>query len=466
MRFLKETLKNLPWLAGLFRERDKLREEGRKLREEVYRLEHIIEGLQSTLNQPPEHFYSPVVSPAEIRQYEWALFDANVEEIAGIDLNDEGQLELMEKFQRFYDELPFPDQKSESFRYHLDNPNFAYSDGIYLYCLIRHLKPRRIIEIGSGFSSCVMLDTNRLFSENSIRCTFIEPFPKLLRRLLRPEDESKVEILAMRLQAVDLNIFRSLSAGDILFIDSTHVAKANSDVNWIFFRILPLLNSGVYIHFHDIFYPFEYTREWLYEGRSWNEAYMLRAFLQNNRAFRVRLFRHYLKRFHSDLIQPRMPLCLANVPGSLWIEKTEAPAEKEIAAITGRKIPPIPDRIEVGALTHPRQLGEGWYDQEGEARWMQLRAGARLRGPGNGDQRLWIAAWNPSYGMEFTVSAEGLSVGKYSMKEPGHFQCSFALPPSLLNKSEFALLMEVHPQYQPPGDSRELGLCFGIIEIR
>ena len=131
--------------------------------------------------------------------------------------------------------------------------------------------------MGSGYSSCVILDTNELFFNNNISCIFIEPYPQLQESLLKENDKDKIEIIPKRLQDVEVSKFSSLSSGDILFVDSTHVSKVDSDVNYIFFEILPSLTNGVYIHFHDIFYPFEYPKEWIYEGRAWNENYILRA---------------------------------------------------------------------------------------------------------------------------------------------------------------------------------------------
>jgi len=128
-------------------------------------------------------------------------------------------------------------------------------------------------------------------------------------------------MLPSRLQDVDASEFEALRANDILFIDSTHVSKINSDVNRIFFEILPRLSPGVHIHFHDISYPFEYPKEWVYEGRAWNEAYMLRTFLQYNTAFRIVLMNTFMERYHESFFQERMPLCLKNIGGSIWIRK-------------------------------------------------------------------------------------------------------------------------------------------------
>lgn len=139
--------------------------------------------------------------------------------------------------------------------------------------------------------------------------------------MIRKEDKKKIYIIENKLENISLDIFLNLSEGDILFIDSTHVSKINSNINRIFFEILPILKSGVNIHFHDIFYPFEYPKEWIYEGRAWNEAYLLRAFLLFNDTFEIQYFNDFLGKYHEDLIKKEMPLCLKNKGGSIWIKK-------------------------------------------------------------------------------------------------------------------------------------------------
>ncbi len=186
---------------------------------------------------------------------------------------------------------------------------------------MRHLRPRRIIEVGSGYSSCVILDTNELYFEGKIECTFIDPYPRLLRSLLKRGDADRCPVIARNLQDVDLAAFAPLEAGDILFIDSSHVAKVNSDVNYVFAHILPSLARGVVVHFHDIFYPFEYPKVWVYRGIAWNEAYVLRAFLQYNSAFEILLFNSFLWQFHEHRVVWAMPLCANNPGASLWLRK-------------------------------------------------------------------------------------------------------------------------------------------------
>jgi len=272
----------------------------------------------------PGHFYSPYPFIEEIKLKEKEIFESFSKEIPGIELNESEQLTLFNEFERYYKELPF-DDKTDGLRYFFTkdvagSTPYGYPDGLILYSMIRHLQPKRIIEVGSGYSSCVTLDTNELFFNNSISCTFIEPYPQKLFSLLKEGDLNRIEVISTQLQDVPLSKFSALSAGDVLFIDSTHVSKVNSDVNYIFFEILPCLNQGVYIHFHDIFYPFEYPKKWIYSGVAWNEDYMLRAFLQYNNAFKIIFFNNFLFRFHEDKFREGMPL-IKRRGSSCWIKK-------------------------------------------------------------------------------------------------------------------------------------------------
>ena len=114
-----------------------------------------------------------------------------------------------------------------------------------------------------------------------------------------------------------------LEKNDILFIDSTHVSKAGSDVNYILFEILPTLKEGVIIHFHDVFYPFEYPQGWIEKGFAWNEDYLLRAFLMYNSNFELLFFNTYMEQFHKTWIAKNMPDILKNMGGGLWLRKVK-----------------------------------------------------------------------------------------------------------------------------------------------
>jgi len=305
LTLLKSAIKRLPIIHDFVAERD-------KLLSELVALKRFA---------PPGHFFSPIPSLDEIRKDESRIFESVPRDIIGVELHEPEQLTLLDEIAHSYKEMPFQSHKVEGLRYYFENPAYSYSDAIILHCMIRYLEPKRIIEVGSGFSSCVTLDTNELFFNGSILTTFIEPYPHLLMSLVKDKDKGSIRMLPYRLQDVAVSEFEALRANDILFIDSTHVSKVNSDVNRIFFEILPRLSPGVHIHFHDIFYPFEYPKEWVYEGRAWNEAYMLRTFLQYNTAFRVVLMNTFMERYHESFFQERMPLCLKNTGGSIWIRK-------------------------------------------------------------------------------------------------------------------------------------------------
>ncbi|MBS1917779.1 MAG: class I SAM-dependent methyltransferase [Bacteroidetes bacterium] len=271
---------------------------------------------------PPGHFYSPIVSIAEVEKNQEKIFSFS-SKVSGISLNEEKQKELLNELQKNYTDIPYFDPNRIGLRYYFNNNTFEYSDAIFLHLLIRHYAPKRIIEIGSGFSSAVMLDTNEIFFDNDIKLTFIEPYPDRLKKLLKPNELELINLLSQNLQDVPIDIFKQLEAGDILFVDSTHVSKTGSDVNTILFDILPILPQGVIIHFHDIFYPFEYPKEWVlgWSGFGWNEIYMVRAFLTNNEAYEILLFNTMMEEIYKDWFTEKMPLCLANKGGSLWLKK-------------------------------------------------------------------------------------------------------------------------------------------------
>lgn len=284
-------------------------------------------SLKYLVHPPPEplfpagHFHSPIPDVLEVQQHEARLWPTEVCAIPGIDLHVEEQLALLETLAPLARDLPFASTQQEGLRYWYENEFYSYGDALFLASMLRCFHPQRLIEVGSGFSSAVVLDVNERFLDGRLACTFIEPFPVRLRSLLTPADQARVMLLEQPVQDVPLSVFASLGAGDILFIDSSHVAKIGSDVNHLLFEVLPTLQSGVLVHIHDIFYPFEYTKEWVYQGRAWNEAYLVRAFLQFNSAFDILLFGDFLAQQHRARLAEVMPLALQNTGGSLWLRK-------------------------------------------------------------------------------------------------------------------------------------------------
>lgn len=293
-------LNKLPYIRGLYKDKMELRKNS------CYAL---------------GHYYSIITSVDELKQNEDKVwFNENIDGIQGINLNVDEQVNLVQQFEKYYNEIPFTEHNNDINRFFYDNGFYFYTDAIFLYSMIRYYCPKQIIEIGAGFSSSAMLDTNEQFLNNSIEFTFIEPYPDRLKGLLRSGDSPSSTIIEKKVQDVDLETFKKLNPGDFLFVDSSHVVKTGNDVNYILFEILPCLKSGVFIHFHDIFYPFEYPREWVFSGKNWNESYFLRAFLMYNDAFEIKLFSNYLHRFQKEVFK-NMPLCYKDHGSNLWLLK-------------------------------------------------------------------------------------------------------------------------------------------------
>jgi predicted O-methyltransferase YrrM len=268
---------------------------------------------------PPGHFYSPLPSQAEIA--EAYLRGGFGPPFPAIDLNEAGQLARLERFAAHYPEQPFPEQPVAGRRFHLRNPSYGPFDAIMLHGMLREAQPRRIIEVGSGFSSAAMLDLNEHTLGGRVQFTFIDPDMARLRPLLREGDAGRVRLIERRVQEVPLEVFAELAENDVLFIDSSHVSKIGSDVNRLFFDVLPTLAAGVLIHIHDVAGNLEYPREWLEEGRAWNEQYLLRAFLMHNAAYRIELFTGWLFNTRHEWFHARMPLCAGGGGGQLWLRK-------------------------------------------------------------------------------------------------------------------------------------------------
>jgi hypothetical protein len=266
---------------------------------------------------PPGHFYSPIVDPNELHRDFHRVFN-RTRPLPEINLNESSQIELIEIFRTYYPLIPFPEQKRDDALYYYENEFYSYGDAIIFFCMLYHFRPRHVVEFGSGFSSCVSLDTKRLFLPQ-LECVFIDPYPQRLKALLASQDAKIVEARAQDISITDLP---TLVANDVIFIDSTHVSKAGSDVNHHIFELLPSLPSGVLIHFHDVFYPFEYPESWFFdENRSWNENYLLRAFLACNQNYEIVLFNTFLDFKHHDLVVDALPLFAKNPGGALWLRK-------------------------------------------------------------------------------------------------------------------------------------------------
>lgn len=267
---------------------------------------------------PDGHFYSPSVGDEDLAQLR-SQPPADDLASGGVAYDEARQLAIVEGLLSRYGNEMFEDSRSAGARYYFDNPSYSWADGCIAQAMIRSVKPTRIIEIGAGFSTCLLCDVNRKYFDGRIELHSIDPYVLDCDGLADVIKNGEVAFHQQPVQEIPLDFFDSLEEGDVLFVDSSHVAKAASDVNWIFFRILPRLKRGVLIHIHDIFFPFEYPYTWFEEGRSWNEAYLLRAFLQFNSDFELLLINDAVgKLMHSLPESLRLPF-ERNSGGSLWM---------------------------------------------------------------------------------------------------------------------------------------------------
>lgn len=268
------------------------------------------------------HFYSPIVDPAELDTAR--LWPAHPQ-IVGIDFDDASHERILrEVFPRFMTDYDYPehlDETPELAQFYTQNSQFSWLDSRALFVLLREWRPRRLIEVGSGFSTLLAADVNQRFLGGAAEITCIEPYP---RAFLRHGIPGMTRLVEDKVQNVPLVEFERLQAGDILFIDSSHVAKTGSDVNFLYFEILPRLVAGVRIHIHDIFLPHDYPREWVIdENRSWNEQYLLRALLMHSNGFRVVFGCSYAYWRFPELVRTALahPQGHTFAGGSFWIER-------------------------------------------------------------------------------------------------------------------------------------------------
>ena len=275
-----------------------------------------------SLQMPRGHYYSPLPEPAIAARHAEAAFRRDpAAGLPGINTHITEQHELLLKMASLYHDFDWNEYPRPWRRFHLRQGWYEYADSICLYSMLRLFRPQRIIEVGSGFSSALMLDVNDHFLGHQTHFTFIEPHPDRLDQLLTPEDHASVRIIPKPVQTVPLEEFSSLRSGDFLFIDSSHISKTASDVNYLFFEVLPRLSVGVFVHVHDIFWPFEYPAQWMEMGCALNESYLLRAFLSFNESFDIVFWTPFVARLWPEIIQKCMPAYMVNTGAALWFRR-------------------------------------------------------------------------------------------------------------------------------------------------
>jgi predicted O-methyltransferase YrrM len=244
----------------------------------------------------PGHYYSPVADVDDLRERQDEIWAPKA--LPGVDLNEESQKEFLTYLLNNESGFDIPLKNEPSKRYSADSMSYPYVDGIVLQAMMARYSPGNVFEVGSGSSSGCMIDLSERRGLGT-KFTFIEPEPRwCLSKVLKKQDYEKsgITILEKRVQEVSAAEFKVLKRNDILFIDSSHVSKPGSDVNYLLTQVLPLLNSGVIIHFHDIYYPFEYTKEYLLDLKLlWSEVYSVHNFLLFNDSFRILFFSDYMR---------------------------------------------------------------------------------------------------------------------------------------------------------------------------
>jgi predicted O-methyltransferase YrrM len=265
-----------------------------------------------------KHYYAPVIDAHDIRR----PLDA-ARSLPGLDLNEEGQRALVAQFQ-YKDELTaLPAKKPAVDRYGYQNTTYAEGDAEMLYNMIRHFRPKRIVEVGSGQSTLMALEAIAANRHDDpfydCRVTCIEPYEQpWLERL-------GVEVIRERVEDCADDLVRTLERGDFFFIDSSHVIRPQGDVLHLYQHLIPQVAPGVIVHVHDVFTPRDYPATWVIDDRRlWNEQYLMEAFLAFNPSFEVLLAVNWLANDRRDWLTEACPVLMKKPgaqPGAFWMRR-------------------------------------------------------------------------------------------------------------------------------------------------
>jgi predicted O-methyltransferase YrrM len=273
------------------------------------------------LHITPVNYYYPIPDTRALPDRLWDTEPV----LPGLDLNDAVQLDLLRRhfpaYQAEYDRFP-REPAGDDLEFFFDNAWFGGIDALVLYCMVRHFQPRFVLEIGSGFSTRVSLQAAAANGDTRLIC--IEPYPDDPARhaILAADHEGRLSVIPERVEEVGFGVFDKLRHGDILFIDSSHVSRIGGDVNYLVLDILPRLKPGVVVHFHDIFLPWEYPREWVVDKlRFFTEQYLLRAFLSLNPHYEIVMANHYLGRTYEPELKAVFPNSPSWTGESFWIRR-------------------------------------------------------------------------------------------------------------------------------------------------
>lgn len=276
----------------------------------VYHRQHFATWEAQGYHITPVHFYQPIPDTRELAQ-NYPKRTA----LTGVDLQPEAQVDLLRSLSQYAAETKvFPAKTDKPDAFYLDNGLFVGIDPHVYYSLIRHFKPGKIIEIGAGFSTLVAAQA--VSQQSGTQLIAVEPYPRdFIKRGMYG-----IQHIGQKAEDLGVEYFDQLHAGDFLFIDTSHVVKTGGDVNYLILEVLPRLKSGVIVHIHDIFLPYEYPREWLLHNHwFWTEQYLVQAYLTHNPRVEILLANHWLEQEHSADLRQAFPDALKWTGGSLWL---------------------------------------------------------------------------------------------------------------------------------------------------
>lgn len=263
-----------------------------------------------------DHYYEPAFRNEALREVL-----STERDLPGIDWNAEEQLQLLTSFSYNSELARLSRQDRGGYEFYVDNGAFESGDAEFWYNLIRFKKPKRIIEIGSGFSTRMarhaLAANQREDPQYACEHILIEPYEhKWL-------DELGIQVIREKVEEADMRMFEKLETDDILFIDSSHVIRPRGDVLFEYLEILPLLNAGVIVHVHDIFSPRDYPADVVVDKvRFWNEQYLLEAFLTGNSDWKIIGALNFLRHNHYDDLKAKCPFLTEDRdPGSFYIQR-------------------------------------------------------------------------------------------------------------------------------------------------
>jgi len=268
----------------------------------LYRLFRV--GQHAGFDILPRHFYSSIPDFRELgRDANWKLPRSMVG-VNGVDVDEQlGFLRSCCTAENL-DRLATLDVNAHA-RSQYGDEGYGPIEAEFLYCFIAAKQPKRVIQVGAGYSTAVILLAAQ-DGPQPIQLTCIEPYPSPY--LQKMATEGKLNLIPKRAQEVPVGTMIDLRNGDLLFIDSTHTVKVGSEVNQLILEVLPRLAPGVYIHFHDIFFPYDYHPDLQTVLFFHSESTLLHAFLIQNPHYTIRTsmsMLHYAKTNDLKALFPR-----------------------------------------------------------------------------------------------------------------------------------------------------------------